>query len=82
MMNFGPFGGGSQPPMFHPNMQAMQPFMAMQQQQLPPNPLLHPLQAQQLQQQTAIGLSLRGPAPAAAPSQLSWGEAWSESSSG
>ncbi|TVU04778.1 hypothetical protein EJB05_47912, partial [Eragrostis curvula] len=77
MMNFGgpphPFGGNQ--PVFHAN-QAMQPFLAMQQH---PNIPLHPLQAQQLQQ-AALGLNMRG--PAAAPSQLSWGEAWSESSSG
>ncbi|GJN15571.1 hypothetical protein PR202_gb02494 [Eleusine coracana subsp. coracana] len=76
MVNFGPFGGNQ--PMFHANHnQAMQPFLSMQQL---PNPSLHPLQAQQLQQ-AALGLNLRGPAPAPS-SQVSWGEAWSESSSG
>ncbi|KAK3124008.1 hypothetical protein QOZ80_8AG0639250 [Eleusine coracana subsp. coracana] len=76
MVKFGPFGGNQ--PMFHANHnQAMQPFLAMQQL---PNPPLHPLQAQQLQQ-AALGLNMRGPAPAPS-SQVSWGEAWSESSSG
>ncbi|XP_062196326.1 transcription factor RF2a-like [Phragmites australis] len=79
MMNFGgpPHSFGANQQVFHPN-QAMQPFLAMQQQPPHHNQPLHPLQTQQLQQ-AAVGLNMRG--PAAAPSQWQWGDAWSESSS-
>jgi hypothetical protein len=82
-MNFGasphPFGTNQQlqQQMFHPNQAMPPPFSVMQQQQLTNQPL-HRLQTQQLQQQAAINLNMKGPVPA---QNQWWGDAWSESSS-
>ncbi|CAL5000056.1 unnamed protein product [Urochloa decumbens] len=80
-MNFGtsphPFGTNQQ--VFHPNQGMPLPFAAMQQQQPHPNQQFHPLQTQQLQQEAALNLNMKGPAPV--PNQWQWGDAWSESSS-